>query len=155
LRPTIDRGDILEALEQVQPYAAQDVVPYDGSLTDHRLSLLWQLRCLNNIDKHRLLLVMLCVPNIDNMWWGTSEGEVSPEIAINWAALKDGSPVAWFDFHGAQPPDDFDPHPAVQVVLNEAETPRLTASGVTNALGVFVWQIEDYILNLRFRPLFA
>ncbi len=155
LKPAIKRTDILKALEESQPYVAYDVVPYNGAVADYRLSLLWQMARLNIIDKHRVLLVMLCAPNVDNMWWGLREGERNPDFIVNWSALKDGSPIGWLDFHGAEPPADFDPHPAIQVVVNEADTPRLAANSVTNVLGVFIHNVEDLIINLRFRPLFS
>jgi hypothetical protein len=109
---------------------------------------------LNNLDKHRLLLVIVCVPNVDNMWWGLDEGDPSPDVHINWAPLKNGSPVAWFDFHGAEPPAHFDAHPALQVTLNERDTPRLPLADVSNTLGTFVWWVEHHIVGRWFRGLF-
>lgn len=43
------------------------------------------------------------------MWWGSGPSNRSPEIYLNTAPVKEGTTVAWFDFGGAEAPDEFDP----------------------------------------------
>ena len=153
LQPAVNRQDIIDALEAIQPYMTLDIPPQPTA--DPRDSPLWMLKTLNNIDKHRLLLVVLAAPSL-NMWWGWTEAErgPSPTIKINWSALKNGSPIAWFDFHGAEPPDDFDPHAGIQVVLNETDALRINTVPVPNALETFIWWVEWNVVRNYFAPLF-
>jgi hypothetical protein len=147
LMPQIKDRKILGLLNQCQPY-------YGGGTADkaHR-SGLWHLKVLNNVDKHRLLLVVVCVLNIDMMYWGMPRGVKSPAPYLNAAPLKEGSPVAWFDFHGAEPPANFDPHPSLKVVMREPEAPLLSHVEVVGAMeGIGQW-VEWEVVS-RFRPLF-
>jgi len=150
LLPQIKDRKILGLLNECQPYYGPDGEwpPFNA----HR-SGLWHLKVLNNIDKHQLLLVVVCVLNIDRMHWGMSKGGKPPSPYLNTAALKEGTPVAWFDFHGGEPPADFDPHPSLKVVIREPEAPNLAHIEVVAAIegiGQWVaWEVID-----RFRSLF-
>jgi hypothetical protein len=143
LKPAIRRPEILDALERTQPYS------------DPRDSYLSALQSLNNIDKHRLLLVVACVFVPERMWWGAEEGEPNPTIRANIGSLKDGDAVAWFDFHGDEPPPDFDPHPTLQVSLREERTNHLFGrNSVENALHGLIYAVEWGVINRWFRGLF-
>lgn len=145
---------ILGLLNECQPYAGdgtEQISPFDAHSQP-----LWHLKSLNNLDKHRLLLVVTCVLNIDTMWWGTYAGERSPECFLNTAPVRDGTRVAWFDFHGAEAPSNFDPHPSLQIVMREPEdAPALSHIEVGGAIENLCWWVEWFVLNMRFRPLFA
>lgn len=149
LTPEVDSLKILDALEAVQPYVAPHIAG------DAKTSPLWMLHRLNNIDKHRLLLVLVSVTNIREMWWGWDDvwGR-APHVKINSSALKDGSPIAWFNFHGAGPPEDFNPHPAVQITIDESDTPRLRNVRIADVLNTFISWVEYDILDQHFRGLF-
>lgn len=148
--PPITDEQILDLVESCQPYRG-----VQGSLEPPDRSHLWQLHRLNIIDKHRTLLVVAGVFAVNDMWWGWNDDYgPSPRIRYNLAALRDGSPVAWFDFHGNDPPPDFDPHPALQVSFYESEFPNLVMVPIQNWLESTCWWIEHYIVEWRFRPLF-
>jgi hypothetical protein len=146
LKPAIRRPEILSALEEAQPY-------YENGGPQE--SLLWALSRLNNIDKHRLLLVVACVFVPDHMWWSSEEDDPAPTIRANIGPLKDGDRVAWFDFQGAEPPPGFDPHPTLQVSLLEGRTKHLIGKmSVTNALHGLIYEVEWGVINRWFRGLF-
>jgi len=147
--PIINSPQVLEALESVQPYWGPS-----GEPCDYRLSHLWQLSRLNNIDKHRLLLVLPCVVALDEMWFGWDDTP-PPDIVPNYAPLKEGDPIASFDFHGKDPPEGFDPHPAVRIALYEPEVTRVAAFPVENILDSFCWCVEERILGWVFRPVLS
>ncbi|HEY5196505.1 MAG TPA: hypothetical protein VIJ51_05710 [Solirubrobacteraceae bacterium] len=92
--------------------------------------------------------------DIDSMFWGLPAGLATPIWKINTAPLVDGSPVAWFDFHGAEPPAGFNPHPSLQVVVDEPEAAKIRHTAVGVTLDALLTWIEVHILELRFRPLF-
>jgi len=148
LNPEVDSPDILRLLEEVQPY-----VGVQGGPQDYWIDPLWILGRLNNIDKHRLLLVVLCILDVSEMWWGLPADFPSPDVEINPNALRDGDPVIWFDFHGRELPSGFDPHPALQITLSEFEVPRIGRVPITSALENLCWWVDDNILDWRFRPL--
>jgi hypothetical protein len=102
-----------------------------------------------------VLLVIASVFSADQIWWGWNDNYgPGPTIRVNYAPLKEGSPVAWFDFHGGKPPPDFDPHPAMHVAFYEAEMPELIVFPIYDVLDTFRWWIEQNILEWRFEPLF-
>ncbi len=152
LLPKVKSGQILQLLDECQPYkgdGSQEVSQFEA----HR-SPLWVLRGLNNIDKHRLLLVAACVLDIGSLWFGLPAGVPKPTLSLSAAPLKENSPVARFDFHGAEPPTDFNPHPALQIVVREPDIPRITHVNIIGALEMFCWWVEWHVVTLRFRPLF-
>jgi hypothetical protein len=108
--PQIKGAQILDCLDKSQPYATPD-----GTIKqplDAHGNALWLVKVLNNIDKHRLLLATVCALDIDSMWWGLPSGYRNPVFKLNAASLKDGSPVAWFDFGGPEaPPTSIPTHP--------------------------------------------
>ena len=111
-------AQILKALDEIQPYYGPD-----GEPADPCYSPLWQVNKLNNIDKHRLLLVVLVALDVGQMWWGEKASGGAPDFGLYGDPVTEGSPVAWFDFHGEEPPPEFDPHPALHVRLSEPVVP--------------------------------
>jgi hypothetical protein len=119
-------------------------------------SYLKALKDLNNIDKHRLLLVVACVFRPVGMWWSSEESDPKPtKIRAHIGPLKDGDRVAWFDFHGAEPPPGFDPHPTLQVAIIEAKTNHLLGRrSVIDALHGMIHTVEWGVVTRCFRELF-
>lgn len=148
LRPPVSNPQILEALEKVQPYSG-----VNGEGGDFRHSPLWRLNRLRNIDNHRLLLVVTAVLDVGEMWWGWGGDHPSPDVAINPQPVKEGTPVAWFDFHGHEPPDDFDPHPALAITLLEREMLDVSRVPICNLLDTLRWEVEERIIGWKFRPI--
>lgn len=140
--PRITDPKIRARIEDVQPYRG-----VNGELSDPRVNPLWVINRLDNIDKHRLLLVMACVPKVLGMWWGLPSHSMGPQVRINGHALNNGSPVAWFDFLGSKPPTDFDPHPAIEIMLNEAGVKRMLRWSIIEALDNLVWWVEDFVVG--------
>lgn len=150
LAPPIKDPRILTALEEVQPYYRAD-----GTLAPFRECPLWQLNKLNNIDKHRLLLVVTATLAIDEMWWPTRTGEPEPNVELSTKPIHDGSPVAWLDFCGAEPPPNFDPHPSLAVTLRETELPVMVQFvQLPGYLEMLLQWVKGYIIDCYFRPLF-
>jgi hypothetical protein len=135
LRPDVTDSRILGRLEEVQPY-----IGVDGECVDGSQAHMWVLHRLNNIDKHRLLLVMVCALDIGKMYWMSPDAGSVPDFGIFRVPAEEGAKVAWFDFKGLEAPKDFDPHPSLHVVMNEGEFPRLTSHDVVGALqGITFW----------------
>ena len=149
LQPPVSNPQVLDALEEVQPYRGPEGEP--AAFHD---SPLWRLGILNNIDKHRLLLVVVCVLDVGEMWWTHQPEQPAPNVRISTSPVEDGSPVAWFDFHGHEPPPDFDPHLALAVAINEAETPEIHLVPLSEALTQLIWWVEFHIVQMRFASLF-
>lgn len=149
LRPAIANTEVLQALEELQPYAGTQ------GAHGYRRDPLWRLNKLCNIDKHRLLLVVACVLDVGEMWWGMPLGCPSPRIAIDPNGVQEGAPVAWFDFRGAVPPADFDPHPALAVALKEREVPEISRVPLTTMLEGLCFWVREPVLDWRFRPILA
>jgi hypothetical protein len=144
LSPEIKSPQILKALEEVQPYYGPDFTPEPPSTGP-----LWQL---NNIDKHRLLLVVLVALDVGKMWWG---GPPAPDFGLCPGPVTEGAPVAWFDFHGEEPPLGFDPHPALHIRFNEPEIPfGANLVDVTGYLDMLCKWVGPYTIDTYFRPLF-
>lgn len=80
-----------------------------------------------------------------------------PGIKVAVGPLEDNSPVAWFDFHGTEPPVDFDPHLALVVSLHEPATLGTTHTPVPliDTLKSLCHWVEWDIFRMRFEPLFA
>jgi hypothetical protein len=145
LMPEIGDRDILRMLNRNQPYYGGE----DGTLRTpddaHRHGL-WILKTLNNIDKHRLLLVVVHTLRIEGMYWGDSPVGPPPSPYLNTAALKEGSTVASFDFHGHELPDGFDPHLSLKVVLRDPEAPLISHVEVAGAMeGLRSWVEWDVV----------
>jgi hypothetical protein len=151
LDPKIDDDRIMELVEECQPYRGS--VP--GSLTPPDRDPLWELHRLNIIDKHRTLLVVAGLFAVNEVWWGWSDERGPSPTVIQWnaAALRDGSPVAWFDFHGNHPPPDFDLHPGLQISFYEPEFPHLIMFPIQRALERMCFSVDHNIIEWRFRPL--
>jgi hypothetical protein len=151
LVPPLKRLDIRDALEKCQPYDTT-LAPQHGIDQNP----LWRLHRLNIIDKHRLLLVVVHVLDQHRLpWWEAEQGDPRPEVRLNQSPLEDGSPIAWFDFHGAEPPANFNPRIAFAVALNEPEFPGIPHIPLTEILTGVCWWVRWFMLTRCFRPLFG
>src|ERR1700683_2196431 len=75
---------ILAALEECQPYTGPD-----GEIYPPDENFLWLLHRLNIIDKHRLLLVAICVLDISQMWWDSPDDPAPCVSVIDNAPIKE------------------------------------------------------------------
>lgn len=152
IKPSIQRKDIRDLVERVQPHRG-----IDGRWVDPHESFLWALKCLSNIDKHRLLLVVTCIFETNQLswsWGGNEEPPTKGPIRWNPAPLHDGDPVLWFTFTRGKVPEGFDPHPALRISVREHEAPLLASLSIQNALELLTYEVEDEVVRL-FRPLFS
>lgn len=148
--PKIKSPKILAALDEVQPYYGPSGEPHPFPQ-----SPLWQVKKLNNIDKHRLLLVVFVALDIGKMWWGEKPSGGAPDFQLWGRPVEEGSPVGWFDFNGEEPPPEFDPHPALHVRLDEPEVPwGIGMVDVTGYLAMLCQWVDDLTIGEHFRPLF-
>jgi hypothetical protein len=147
LLPQVCRQDILDAVKAVQPYC-------DSGDDPPVLHPLFAITRLNNIDKHRKLLVAVHTLNLGETHWGWSGDDPKPTFYFHPVAVKeDGTVVASFDFHGRKPPGDFGFTTALHVVVNEEELPNLTLNGAANLLDGFIFHLE-HMLIVHFARLF-
>ncbi|HTZ62694.1 MAG TPA: hypothetical protein VMB51_01165 [Solirubrobacteraceae bacterium] len=150
LNPAVQNPQILAALEEIQPYYR----PNGDNLSTPHLSLLWRIHRLDIIDKHRLLLVVRAVLNVGEMWWGEPLEGGKPDFKGTLEPVAEGAPVAWFDFHGAEPSADFDPHPSLAITMREDEMIELRATPLAKFLDGLSHFVEWDIIDAHFRPLF-
>ena len=151
--PAITSPVILDALEATQPYRT---VEGTVDLAQGQRNALRAMRVLNNIDKHRLLVVTAAVLDADQMWWGLPENFPSPTVLLNPGVLEDDRPVAWFDFGPNEPPENFDPHPAVRISVREKEVAFLTLISLPEyMLALCDFWVSQRILDWRWRPIFV
>ncbi len=151
IKPPIKDPKILAALDKCQPYKG-----FNGETVPYRNSPLWQLHHLNIIDKHRLLLVVVCVLDFDRMYWAGHANMPTPrDIKVATGPLQEGSPVAWFTWE-QEPPLGFDPHLALEVSVNEALAlgARPTPIRLLDLLDTFCKWVRWEIIDLEFRELF-
>jgi hypothetical protein len=111
--PGVNDKEVKAKLLEVQPFENEE--RYGHALWNQAL---WLINKLGNIDKHRLLLVMVHRiefegPNFP--WW---EGDGVANVQMKLGALKSGDDVAVFDFK-AMPDESFDPHISLSVSLGE------------------------------------
>lgn len=112
-RRTVIETDRLEnALHHVQPYywteqaknlgieAAQDESYEDSS----RLSNLWWLNRMNNIDKHRQLAVVAWWPGLT--YWGSEEGQAPQDWRYSGRPFADGEIFGYASGGGEDGPND-------------------------------------------------
>lgn len=152
LKPPVENPEILAALDKCQPYKGRD-----GKILPYQDSPLWQLHRLNIIDKHRLLLVVVCVLDFDSMYWaGHPDMPVPGDIKVATGPLQEDSPVAWFTWPQKMPPVDFNPHLALEVSLNETIPvgTRPTPTPLVDILTIYCQWVRSEIVELEFRPLF-
>jgi hypothetical protein len=112
IQPNIRRQDILDALVGIQPYRA--VEDYGHDLWE---TTLWNLGELCNLDKHRLLFVVVHRLDLNpgKLPWWESGNVVGFEITSH--PLKTNDVVARFRFITPNP--DFDPHLSLAITLDE------------------------------------
>lgn len=116
IEPGIGNPRIMAAVEAMQPFSEAN---YGHDPATDALGIVGRL---DNIDKHRLLLPVVHMIDHDMpAHWGANEGDPSPKYSFNGGALEAGDVVATFDFGGATPPDDFDPHVALTVTIDELD----------------------------------
>jgi hypothetical protein len=139
LMPEIKSKKILTTLNECQPYQGNG---------------LFNLKTLNNIDKHRLLLVVVCILDTDEMWFDSPE-TAAPKVSIYTGPFKEGLPIGCFDFHGKQAPPDFNPHPALSIALDEPEAAIIRGEPFDVILGELCSLIENDIVAQRFGPMFS
>jgi hypothetical protein len=149
-KPAVEDSKIIAALNACQPYLG----PTGESMPIARHPL-WQLHKLHNIDKHRLLLgVVHGLDTHNHMYMEGLGASPRPVMSLNLDPIKDGDPIASFDFQGSEPPADFDPHLALTVVIDEPELPSVGTIPVAPLLGKLCNWIHHAVLNLHFRRLF-
>ncbi len=144
----MDRQDILDAVEAVQPYSDTGEPPDPPVLNP-----LWALHRLNVIDKHRLLVVVVHTLNLWEVSWGWSGEDPAPTFYHHPVAVREeGAVVGSFDLHG-EDREDFSPNAGLHLVINERELPNLTVEGVETFLDTLIFHVE-HMLNFHFGPLF-
>lgn len=152
VRPSVRRQDIRDALLAAQPY----------SIHQGAGALLRAIRDLSNIDKHRLLLVMVCALDFASgaIWWGKNIGDPDPTWKFSTEPLFDGDPIGWFDFGDVDPPPGFKPNISIAVKLDE-ESPgdlarRLPVVDLLMSIGHAIEQIiNDHFIDLFEEEWFA
>jgi hypothetical protein len=152
IKPEIQRQDILDALEAVQPYRQennQDKRWDDG---------LWVVNELNNHDKHRLVLPMLTCLNIDTdaPYWSLPEGVATPRWWFNaFTHLGPGDVVARFDFGGVAAPVEFEPNIALAITLDEGPPQHwIRTQPVPEMLDGVLFHLTWMVINRHFLQLF-
>ncbi len=153
LNPPVNDARILDALEASQPYRGAD-----GSPAQVDRNPLWLLHRLNIIDKHRLLLVVVCALNSHEMWWGGDSDMPVPSIKVSLAPVDEDSPVAWFGWGDAKPPVGFDPHLSLTVSFHEPAIVgklRMQPIKLVDLLDSLCKWVEWEIVMPHFEPLFA
>jgi hypothetical protein len=150
--PRIKDEAVLKLIDECQPY--ESGLGERLTLAQAKTTPIWHLSVLNIVDKHRLLLVVASVLDSDSMYWGLGDDDPVPTFKLNTAPLKEGDPVAWFDFGGVEPPLHFDAHPAIRVTLRDPEARALWLHPLVGVIENLCWWVEWEIVNLRFRPLF-
>lgn len=150
LIPAIDNELVRATLERCQPYWSETEL---GCAQDYRKHRLWQLTELNNIDKHRKLLVAVCGLDVNSMWWGMPLGQESPKL--RWAqAAQEGQAIAWFHFPTGAPPDGFDPHPSLQIALREPVMPEAWYSDLGHVVENLKFWVKEWVFEWRFERIF-
>jgi hypothetical protein len=141
---------VIAAVESVQPY---ETARRTGEPATH--DVLYGLNKLVNIDKHRLLLVVVQALDIDRMWWPLPDGVPQPDLRLNPRPLSEGDTVAWFDFHGHQVPSDFDPHLALRIRLDDGpRVPTVRGLSLTNLVSTLYGSVEQ-VVGLKFASFFG
>ncbi|MGH2717347.1 MAG: hypothetical protein ACRDJU_02055 [Actinomycetota bacterium] len=142
--PPIHRGDIRKLIEEVQPYNIGNRPGSSGAT--YRDDSLWRINKLDNIDKHRLMLLLATIPELNELEWARHPDIVSLELPFE--ALVDGAEVARFQFRNGQLPADYDPHPTIQIALNERVTaPHFLTYHLPWALGNLIVYVDHIVLG--------
>lgn len=151
VKPSIGPGSrspgIQAAIEQAQPYQRGEGVAAE----QHQL---WGLNELVKIDKHRLLLTMEQVVDSHNAWWGLEGKTNSPIVEIYDMAIGDDQAVASFDFQGSTAPEEFDPHLALTVRLDEGPPMNRMRSMPARQFLQDIATYIDWMMRAHFLPLF-
>jgi hypothetical protein len=146
LTPAVSNQDVLDRLVRNQPYQHRWLPP--GSQDqDGEWSALWQLNELCNLDKHRELVVMLPLFDANRMHWGLPEGVTVLPMTVNQRPLHEGDVVARIAWEGADIPSDFDPHPAVQLVIWEPDIKYATARNLREQVGLYLSTVKSQVMD--------
>ena len=142
IHPGIRRIDVLDALRQFQPF--RDPNPWNDQL--------FVVNELCNRDKHRLLLTVVTSIDADTRapWWSLPPEGVSPAHWFNLQPLMEGDLVARFDFKGAKPPEHFDFHLSLAVVLNETPIGHWARMTPVDELLIGLRQILTHQMDWKF-----
>lgn len=116
IEPGIRDAAIMSAVEAMQPYTE---ARYGHDPLSDGLGI---IRRLDNIDKHRLLLTVVHALDRDlPAYWGADDGDPKPRIKFNLGGLSTNDVVATFNFDGAAPPANFEPHLKLAVTIGEPD----------------------------------
>ncbi|MCA1701809.1 MAG: hypothetical protein LC808_00475 [Actinobacteria bacterium] len=151
IKPHIRRADIRDLVEQMQPYSAPQLPNPGPFVMEHPL---WLLHDLDITDKHKLLLVIVAMPQVSTLGWAAHPDLLS--LDLPWVELQEGAPVARFQFRGNEAPSDYNPKPPIQIMLNE---PAAIGWTLTDFLETLVLYVEREVLGvppfpIGFRRLF-
>lgn len=144
--PAIKSGEIMAAIERLQPYR-------NGGKWGDQLGVVNEL---SRIDKHRLLLAVATMLNVDNIHWGLPAGVDSPGYRFPVGQpLHDGDEVARFIFTTSPVPDSFEPYLVPQVCLAEAPDDSLyrtqgLASLLDGLAKITAFKIDSEVMPLLF-----
>lgn len=158
LNPPVRNREVIKALSKCQPYIGPDGEPLPVTLgmtpigvTRHPLH---ELRELNNIDKHRILLVVAYgIDTFRPKYWDFPGRSLKPRFYLK--PLEEGSPVASFDFGGADAPADFDSKISLEVAIDTPELPHLVNVPLTRTMHRIAMRVSLEVIDHYFRALFA
>jgi len=141
IKPGISNPAIIAALTEAQPFseARHGHDPHDDALE--------LVRVLNNYDKHRLLLAVVC--SIDGdlpAYWGSNHGDPQPAYRFSVGPLMPQSVVAEFDFGAHRCPPHFEPTFKLAVSLMVPEARWLAHRNIADGLAALAsgvrWQVN-------------
>jgi hypothetical protein len=118
---------------------------------------MWMLNRLNNIDKHRVLIVVAVVFNLSGGRVSRSvpEGAKSPDFKVDRGPVYNGREVASFDFHGSEPPPDFKANLGLQVIVDEPALPWIRHQHIVEVLVGLHSHVRWTIFERWFKPFFT
>jgi hypothetical protein len=143
MRPPVNDPQILAALKKVQPYERM------GGHAPLDMHPLRRLRLMNNWDKHRLLLLTVQVLDLGRVSWGANEGDPDTTWEFPGKPLYECSPVARFNFGGADRPPHFKPNLALKVAVIEPLDARgfsVRLVGLSDLLMELRWGVAQYAI---------
>jgi hypothetical protein len=133
-------ADAMAVVESVQPYAT-------GENHSHPLAFLDEL---NRIDKHRELLFAVTV--LRSGAWGLGIDIPSPRVRLLPGEIKNGEPVAWFEFPQpwpAQPEPDFEPELILSIHIKrptDFPAPHIELHRIDELIASMVWNVSNWIV---------
>ena len=147
IEPGIRRDDIKEAIAEVQPYKSGPPWSPGGQMG--------VVNELARIDKHRLLVAIATMLDIDSVFWGLPEGHTTPKC---WFPVgrptADGDAAARFVFDAPVAPEEFDPHLAPHVALAEGPPGNMYRQQAIDSLLKDLAAIAAMDIDMHLVPLF-